>query len=152
MNFQQLKHNDSMVESALIDFCIRSKPYDFCSLKNRSVRLMQIKKYCEFLLKECCVFYHQQDNNVRFFIAVSLQESGVEIEFIFGAPSHIVKDFKAFREFYWKQFNCFLPFVGAVKRRHQLKAYLNFIQKKDPYAKILLDKDPILVSYSRDGV
>jgi len=152
MNFQHLKDNDSIVESALIDFCIRSKPYDFCSIKNGSARLIQIKKYCEELLKKCDIFYYKQNGRVRFFMAISREASYIEIQFIFGDPIHVVKDFKAFREFYWKNFDCVLPFAGAVKRQHQVKAYLNFIKRKDPDAKIFLDKDPILVLYTRDGL
>ena len=66
MNFQQLKHNDPIVESALIDFCIHSKPYDFCSIKNHSVKLIQIKKYYEYLLNECDIFYCKQNSSIKF--------------------------------------------------------------------------------------
>jgi len=152
MNFQQLKNNDQIVESALIDFCIRSKPYDFCSIKNNSVRSIQIKKYYEFLVKECDIFYCKQNGSIKFFIALSHEESCEEIQFIFGDPIHIVKAFKAFREFYWNRFDLSLPFAGTVKRQHQLKAYLNFIKRKDPDAKISLDNGEILVLYTRDGV
>ena len=152
MNFQQLKHHNPMVESALIDFCIRSKPYDFCSIKSHSLKLMQIKNYYEFLLKKFDIFYYEQDGRIRFFIAIHRQTSHVEIQFIFGVPLNIVKDFNAFREFYWNQFNCSSPFVGVVKRDHQLKSYLNFIKKKDRKAKISLYNGEILVSYSRAGV
>lgn len=153
MNFQQLKHNDQTVESALIDFCIRSKPYDFCSIKSHSLKLMQIKKYYEYLLNECDIFYCKQNGSIKFFIAISKEESHLEIRFIFSDPFYYtVKTFKAFREFYWEQFNCSWPFMGEIKREHKLKTYLKAIQKKDPYAKIFLDKDPILVSYTRDGV
>lgn len=152
MNFQQLKNDNPMVESALIDFCIRSKPYDFCSIKNHSIKLIQIRKYYKFLLKEFDIFYYNQDGRIRFFIAIHRQTSHIEIQFIFGVPLNIVKDFNAFREFYWNQFNCSLPFVGVVKRHHQLKSYLNFIEKKDKKAKISLDNGEILVSYTKNGI
>jgi hypothetical protein len=153
MNFQQLKNNDPMIESALIDFCIRSKPYDFCSIKNSSVRLMQIKKYYEHLLRECDIFYVAENQKVVFFIAISEYDDRIEIQFIFSTPFFLTaKTFKAFREFYWGLFDCSLPFMGEVKRQHKLKTYLNAIQKRDPNAKVFLDKDPILVSYTRDGL
>jgi len=153
MNFQQLKNNDPMIESALIDFCIRSKPYDFCSIKNRSARLIQIKNFYNYLFKECDIFYCKQNGGVRFFIAVSREESHIEIRFIFSTPVfYTAKTFKTFREFYWELFDCSLPFMGEVKRQHKLKTYLNAIQKRDPNAKVFLDKDPILVSYTRDGL
>jgi ADP-heptose:LPS heptosyltransferase len=152
MNFQQLKHHDPMVESALIDFCIRSKPYDFCSIKSHSLKLTQIKKYYEFLLNKYDIFYHAQNGDVRFFIAISHEKLHTEIRFIFGATFNIEKDFRAFREFYWKQFNCSKPFVGEVKRHHKLKTYLKGIEKRDANAKISLDNGEILVSYTRDGI
>jgi len=153
MNFQQLKNNDQIVESALIDFCIRSKPYDFCSIKSHSLKLMRIKKYYEYLLNECDIFYCKQNGSIKFFIAISREESHLEIRFIFSSPFYYtVKTFKAFREFYWEQFSCSWPFMGEIKREHKLKTYLKAIQKKDPYAKVFLDKDPILVLYTRDGL
>lgn len=152
MNFQQLKHHDPMVESALIDFCIRSKPYDFCSMKSHSLKLMQIKKYYEVLFKECDIFYATENQKVVFFMAISEYDDRIEIQFVFSGTFDLIKNAKAFREFYWKQFNCSKPFVGMVKRQHKLKTYLNYIKKRDPDAKIFLDNGEILVSYTRDGV
>jgi len=152
MNFQQLKNNDPIVESAVIDFCIRSKPYDFCSIKNHSVKLIQIKKYYEYLLQECNIFYVTENQRVVFFIAISEHDDRVEMQFVFSDTFDLIKNAKAFREFYWKQSDCSKPFVGVVKRHHKLKKYLNYIKKRDPDAKILLDNGEILVLYTRDGV
>lgn len=152
MNFQQLKHHDPMVELALIDFCIRSKPYDFCSIKSHSLKLIQIKKYYEVLFKECDIFYVAENQKVVFFMAISEYDDRIEIQFVFSGTFDLIKNAKAFREFYWKQFNCFKPFVGVVKRQHKLKTYLNYIKKRDPDAKISLDNGEILVLYTRDGV
>ena len=152
MNFQQLKNNDPMVESALIDFCIRSKPYDFCSIKSHSVKLIQIKKYYEYLLRECNIFYATENQRVVFFIAISEYDDRIEMQFVFSDTFDLIKNAKAFREFYWKQFNCSKPFVGVVKRQHKLKTYLNYIKKRYRDAKISLDNGEILVSYNRNGI
>ena len=152
MNFQQLKNNDQIVESALIDFCIRSKPYDFCSIKNHSVKLIQIKKYYEYLVDETSIFYLSHGDHIRFFLSIKQDSESVVIEFIFGDPLTMLDDFRIFREFYWRQFNCDIPFTTEIKRRHKLKPFLNFIKKKDRNAKFLLDNGKILVSYTRDGV
>ena len=152
MNFQQLKNNDPMVESALIDFCIRSKPYDFCSIKSHSVKLIQIRKYYEYLLRECNIFYVTENQRVVFFIAISECDDRIEMQFVFSDTFDLIKNAKAFREFYWKQFNCSKPFVGVVKRHHKLKKYLNYIKKRDRDAKISLDNGEILVLYNRNGI
>ena len=152
MNFQQLKNNDPMVESALIDFCIRSKPYDFCSIKSHSVKLIQIRKYYEYLLRECNIFYVTENQRVVFFIAISECDDRIEMQFVFSDTFDLIKNAKAFREFYWKQFNCSKPFVGVVKRHHKLKTYLNYIKKRDRDAKISLDNGEILVLYNRNGI
>ena len=152
MNFQQLKNNDPMVESALIDFCIRSKPYDFCSIKSHSVKLIQIRKYYEYLLRECNIFYVTENQRVVFFIAISECDDRIEMQFVFSDTFDLIKNAKAFREFYWKQFNCSKPFVGVVKRHHKLKKYLNYIKKRDRDAKIYLDNGEILVLYNRNGI
>jgi hypothetical protein len=152
MNFQQLKHNDPMVESAFQNFCISSKPLDFCLIKSPSEKIAQIKRYYNHLLNNSNAFYLVENNRIVFFISIVKREFDITIEFIFGDPWRIERNFKAFREFYWQKFDCLLPFVGEVRRSFKLKTYLKYIQKKDPCAKIFLDKDPILVLYSRNGL
>jgi hypothetical protein len=152
MNFQQLKNDNQMIASAVIDYCIRSKPYDFCSIKSQSLKMIQIKKYYEFLLTECDIFYCSHNNKVTFFVALSQREAHIEIQFIFSGPFDLVKNFRAFREFYWNKFDHNKPFVGEVRRHYKLKTYLNYIKKRDKNVKFSLDNGKILVSYSRDGL
>lgn len=152
MNFQQLRNNNPVVQSAFEEFCLRSKPYDFCSIKNPSARMMQIKKYYEYLIGNSIIFYLMQDNAIRFFLSIKKEDSQITIEFIFGDAATMLKDFCIFRHDYWQRNNCDLPFVTEIKRQHKLKPFLNFIQKKDPDAKFSLDNGKILVSYSRDGL
>ena len=151
MNFQQLKGNNAILQSTFEDFCIRSKPYDFCSIKNPSARMFQIKKYYEYLVDTTSIFYLTQGDRIRFFLSIKKDLKSIVIEFIFGDPPTMLEDFRVFREFYWQQFDCDLPFTTEIKRQHKLKPFLNFIQKKDKKAKISIDNDKILVSYARDG-
>lgn len=151
MNFQQLKGDNSKVRSTFEDFCIRSKPYDFCSIKNPSVRMVQIKKYYEYLVKTTSIFYLTKGDHIRFFLSIKQDLESIVVEFIFGDPLTMLGDFRIFRELYWQQFDCDLPFTTEIKRQHKLKSFLNFIQKKDKKAKISIDNDKILVSYTRDG-
>lgn len=152
MNFQQLKNDNEMIASAVMDYCIRSKPYDFCSIKSQSLKIIQIKKYYEFLLNECDIYYCSENNKVTFFIAISNYDKHIEIQFIFSSPFDAEKNFRAFREFHWNKFDHNKPFVGEVRRHYKLKNYLNYIKKRDENAKISLDNGKILVSYSRDGL
>ena len=152
MNFQQLNNSNTIVQSAFENFCIRSKPYDFCSIKNPSIRTTQIKKYYEYLVGATDIFYLMENDHLRFFVSIKREESQITIEFIFGDAATMLKDFCVFRSQYWNHNNCHLPFATEIKRKHKLKPFLNFIQKKDPSAKFLLDNGKILVSYSRDGL
>jgi hypothetical protein len=152
MNFQKLNGGNLTVQSAFEDFCIRSKPYDFCSIKNPSVRLMQIKKYYEYLVETTNIFYLMRSDHLRFFVSIKREESQITIEFIFGDAETMLKDFCVFRDHYWNHNNCDLPFVTEIKRKHKLKPFLNFIQKKDPSAKFFLDNGKILVSYNINGI
>jgi hypothetical protein len=151
MNFQQLNGDNLFVRSTFVDFCVRSKPYDFCSIKNPSVRMTQIKKYYEHLVKTTSIFYLAQGDRTRFFLSIKPEAGSVTIEFIFGDPLTMLEDFRVFREFYWQKFDCDTPFTTEIKRQHKLKPFLNFIRKKDKNAKISLDNGKILVSYSRNG-
>lgn len=151
MNFQQLNGNNPVVQSTFEDFCIRSKPYDFCSIKNPSARMTQIKKYYQYLVESTDIFHLTQGDHTRFFLSIKPEPPNITIEFIFGDPTTMLEDFRTFREFYWRQFDCDTPFTTEIKRQHKLKTFLNFIRKKDKNAKISIDKDKILVSYTRNG-
>jgi hypothetical protein len=151
MNFQQLKGDNSIVQSRFEDFCIRSKPYDFCSIKNPSARMMQIKKYYEYLVETTRIFHLTQGDHTRFFLSIKPELLNITIEFIFGDPLTMLEDFRIFREFYWREFDCDATFTTEIKRQYKLKPFLNFIKRKDKSAKISLDKGKIFVSYTRDG-
>jgi hypothetical protein len=152
MNFQQLNGDNSTVQCTFEDFCIRSKPYDFCSIKNPSVRMVQIKKYYEYLVNTTHIFHLTQDDHTRFFLSIKPEPPNITIEFIFGDPLTMLEDFRIFREFYWRQFDCDTPFTTEIKRQHKLKPFLNFIRRKDKNAKISLDNGKILVLYTKDGI
>jgi hypothetical protein len=152
MNFQQLNSDNSIVRSTFEDFFVRSKPYDFCSIKNPSARMVQIKKYYEYLVETTRIFHLTQGNHTRFFLSIKPEPLNITIEFIFGDPLTMLEDFRIFREFYWRRFDCDAPFTTEIKRQHKLKPFLNFIRKKDKNAKISLDNGKILVSYTRDGI
>jgi hypothetical protein len=152
MNFQQLNNSNPIVQSAFENFCIRSKPYDFCSIKNPSIRTTQIKKYYEYLIETSDIFYLMQRDHLRFFISIKREASQITIEFVFGNAETVIKDFCSFRNQYWDRNNCHLTFATEIKRKHKLKPFLNFIQKKYPNAKFSLDNGKILLLYSRDGL
>jgi hypothetical protein len=151
MNFQQLKGSNAIVELAFEDFCIRSKPYDFCSIKSPSVRSLQIKKYYEYLVEKTDIFYLTHDKRITFFLSITPEPSHVTVEFIFGDTYCMLENFRVFREKYWKQLDYNVPFSTEIKRQHKLKSFLKFIQKKDKDAKFSLDNGKILVLYTSDG-
>jgi len=93
-----------------------------------------------------------QRDHLRFFISIKREASQITIEFVFGDAETVIKDFCSFRKQYWDRNNCHLTFATEIKRKHKLKPFLNFIQKKDPNAKFSLDNGKILLLYSRDGL
>lgn len=148
MNFQLLeKHNDEKIQDAFLDFFLKSKPYDFCSLPSRSARVMQIKKYYEFLISRKIVYFAEDHRGLRFFIAFFELNGEIYVDFVFGPPFKLAKDFKLFREFYRKEKNENFKFYTKIHRKHKLKNFLASIKGRDPDAIFSIDNEEICVSW-----
>jgi hypothetical protein len=151
MNFQQVNASDSSVLDSFISFCLRSKPYPFCSLPTFSARIIQIKNYYEHLFEVAEIYVLKQDGQIVFFIATHEKEDGVCVEFVYGSPFTILGEFREFRYFYQKQKNKTCVFYSYLLREHKLNAMFNMIKKRDKNAKISLDNGKILVLWYNDN-
>lgn len=147
MNFQLLKENNDIVEEAFVSFCLKSKPYDFCSGPSMSLRTLQIKSYYQFLMAEKDVYFVEQNRFIRFFIAIQETEEGFYVDFIFGLPFKLGSDFKNFRQFYRSKRSRNCKFFTKIKRKHKLQLFLKGIKKRDASANFCVDNGEICVSW-----
>jgi hypothetical protein len=147
MNFQPVKQQDHNVENAFVSFCIKSKPYDFCSLPTMSARLFRIKDYYDFLLREKNCFFLGERDFVDFFIALDHSPTGVYVDFVFGPPFKLQKYFENFRKFYRGQHQDDLEFRTILKRQHKKSSFVRAIKKRDASARFSVDNDEIHVSW-----
>jgi hypothetical protein len=131
-----------------IDYCIRSKPYDFCHMPSRQMTIMKIKEYMQFLFETCEVYLGISKSQIKIFIAVSKQGDKVNVEFIFGNPFGFMKNFSHFRDFYKNVNQEIQTFEAQIKRKYKLNTFLKFIQAKDSKMKIILDKQEIAVLWN----
>lgn len=148
MHFQRITTPDEKVTAMFINYCVRSKPYDFCHMPSRLLTLAKIKEYQDCLFNTCEVYLGLSDSIVKLFVAVSKQREILDIEFIFGNPFEVVKYFADFRFFYKRLRPEIVTFRAYVERKHNVEKLLKFIQSKDPNASIVLDKQEISVLWN----
>lgn len=148
MHFQRIKETDKTIENMFINYCIDSKPYDFCHLPSRSMSIFKIKEYMEFLFNTCEVYLGMIDNQIKIFIAVERKDNATIIQFVFGTPFGFMSNVAMFRRFYKKVNPEIQKFSAQIMRKHKLDSFLKFITKKDPEMQINLDKQEITVLWN----
>lgn len=148
MTFQRIKELDALLEQDFINFCLKSKPYDFCCMHSRNMSVHKIKEYMLFLFKECEMYTLKRNDKIQFFVAVSKKDDEAFVEFAFGQPFSVISDFKSFRRFYSEINQKAMKFSGKITRKHKLKSYLKFLKQKDSEIQIILDNQEIAVLWN----
>ena len=67
-----------------LQYCIRSKPYDFCELKSLKLRNAKIKEYFNILINYPIIFVAQIDSKIFAFTFFSEQKDHLILEFAIG--------------------------------------------------------------------
>ncbi len=148
VQFKQLKTCQKELRSQLITFFLRSKPYEFCEVSSRQIRLLKINEYIDFLFENSSVYSLEENGKLCFFIAITCKGDRAIIDFAFGEPKTIIRHFKQFRLFFTEKNNQIKTFVSEVTRRHRLDGYLKFLKKNDPEMTLLLDNKRIHVLWN----
>jgi hypothetical protein len=152
MEFKRIKNYTENIKQQVIKFCLRSKPYDFCGGASRKLSLLKIEEYINFLLEVCEVFIVEENQSVRFFVAVTKTKQSAILEFVIGHPKTIIPDFEAFRFEFYKRNPQVTKFVSEITRKHKIKGFVRFIEKNDPNAIFNLDNQKISVSWIHHGL
>lgn len=148
MQFQRINKPNPDIQKMFVEFCLMSKPYDFCHMPSRILSLNKIKEYMMFLFDTCEIYLGTLDRQIKLFVAVCKNNQNVAIEFIFGTPFGFMKNLKQFRKFYSNVNKEIRTFSAQIKRKHKLKSFLKFIEAKDSEMKIFLDKQEIAVLWN----
>jgi hypothetical protein len=133
-----------------LNFCIKSKPYDFCSLKSINLRNLKIKEYFDFLLKECFVVKYSKSGIDRYTF-FSWEQSDIVLQFSFG---HFSKDqklsMKMIHETIFFAMNNFdkSSISATITRKHKINKFLNWLKRYDHVGDLKLEKNNIQIIWT----
>lgn len=124
------------------NFCISSKPYDFCIRGSRSLRQRKIKEiFEEFSTRE--IYKAEENDKVIGFVFLEIEEHCLDVNFLFGVrknftskklikAAHVIFDLalKNHNKNYLK---------SEIRRKHKVKSYKKWIERYDKRAIIFND-------------
>ena len=147
MKITHLK-DPSRVWPYFYNFCIKSKPYNFCSLPSRSLRDKKIKK--SFQDFSNCIIYEAEDRGkVMGFMFLEEQEHCLDVNFLFGvrknftSPRLISAAHAVFKDALKKCNKNYLK--SQIRRTFKVESYKKWIDRYDKTAIILNDKENTVV-------
>ena len=130
------------------EFCIKSKPYDFCSIKSKSIRDNKIKdiftEFCSYR-----VYKAQEGNTLIGFCFIKEEEKCLDVAFIFGIWRSVrsSKLIQATHEIFNKALqDCNKNYLKSeIRRTFKVKPYKKWIEKYDKSAIIFNDDNNTVV-------
>tara|TARA_R100000908_G_scaffold29011_1_gene13183 strand:+ start:82 stop:792 length:711 start_codon:yes stop_codon:yes gene_type:complete len=130
------------------DFCIRSKPYDFCSLPSRQLRDKKIKSSFNFYSTKI-VYKAESNGKVMGFVFLEEETNCLDVNFIFGvrknftSPKLISAAHAIFDDALVKFNKNYLK--SQVRRTFKVKSYIKWVDRYDKRAIILTDDKNTIV-------
>jgi hypothetical protein len=149
---KQVDHNNKELFDMFYNFCIKSKPYDFCSLKSPSLRSMKIKEYFDFLSKECFIIKSSKPKIDRYTF-FSWENSEIALQFSFG---HFSKDQKlSMRMIHETIFFAMNKFdkssiSATITRKHKLNKFLNWLKRYDHIGELNIKENNIQITWKHE--
>ena len=130
------------------DFCIKSKPYNFCSLPSPNLRDKKIKKSFEDF-SDCIIYKGEEGGKVMGFVFLEEEEYWLDVNFLFGvrknftsprliAATHAIFDdaLRKFNKNYLK---------SQIRRTFKVGLYTKWIERYDKNAIIFNDEENTVV-------
>lgn len=135
------------------EFCIKSKPYDFCSIKSKALRDNKIKDiFTEF--SSYRVYKAQENDTVIGFCFIKEEQYCLDVAFIFGIWRSVrsSKLIRATHEIFNKALqDCKKNYLKSeIRRTFKVKPYKKWIEKYDKTAIIFNDDNNTVVWCNKD--
>ena len=135
------------------DFCIKSKPYDFCSIPSKKIRDKKIRNSFEDY-SDCIVYKAEYNDKVMGFVFLEEEDCCLDVNFIFGvrknftsskliAAAHAIFD-DALIKFNKKYLK------SQVRRTFKIESYIKWVDRYDKRAIILTDDKKTIVWCNSD--
>ena len=122
-----------------LQYCIRSKPYDFCELKSFKLRNAKIKEYFNALINDSIIYTAEIDSEILIYTFFSKQKDHLILEFVIGEskfkPQLISKSFHEILVLAQKTFD--KKYIeSTIQRKHKKQKFINWIKKYDKVCEI----------------
>jgi|TARA_R110002020_G_scaffold297052_1_gene512816 hypothetical protein len=135
------------------DFCIKSKPYDFCCIPSKKIRDKKIKNSFEDY-SDSIVYKAEHNGKVMGFVFLEEQECCLDVNFIFGvrknftSPKLITAAHAIFDDALIKFNKKYLK--SQVRRTFKIESYIKWVDRYDKRAIILADDKKTIVWCNSD--
>ena len=130
------------------DFCIKSKPYDFCCIPSKKIRDKKIKNSFEDY-SGSIVYKAEYDGKVMGFVFLQEEDCCLDVNFIFGvrknftSPKLITAAHAIFDDALIKFDKKYLK--SQVRRTFKIESYIKWVDRYDKRAIILTDDKKTIV-------
>lgn len=152
MKFKLIKEPNQEIFEIFKSYCLKSKPFDFCTVPSMQTRLFKIKEYFNNLFSHNDCFLALEDDEIVGFICIEQVGQSANITIAVGLYPKITfkqisQYFFNFRKFYKQQNSHIKTFIGEIYRTHKKDSYLKFIKKYMGVSRINLDKERIIIYF-----
>ena len=130
------------------DFCIKSKPYDFCKLPSRHLREREIRRAFEDF-SSCEIYSSKENDKTVGFVFLCVEEDCLDVSFLFGVrknftsvklinAAHAIFDtaLRGHNKNYLK---------SQIRRTYKVESYKKWIERYDKRAIIFNDPQNTVV-------
>jgi hypothetical protein len=84
IKIKQLINPNKDLYNVFFEYCVKSKPYDFCELNSIKLRNFKINEYYDSLLSICEIFECKEDDKTVWYVFLSKQKDNLIVEFAIG--------------------------------------------------------------------
>ena len=122
-----------------LQYCIKSKPYDFCELKSFKLRNAKIKEYFNTLTNDSIIYVAEINSEILIYTFFSEQKDHLILEFVIGdskfKPQLISKSFHKILILAQKTFD--KDYIeSTIQRKYKKQKFINWIKRYDKICEI----------------
>jgi hypothetical protein len=123
-----------------LQYCIKSKPYDFCELKSFKLRNSKIKEYFHTLISDSIIYTSEIDCKISIYAFFSEEKDHLILEFAIGdnkfKPQSLIKHFHEILILAQKTFDK-TSIKSTIQRKYKKQNFINWLKKYDKICEII---------------
>lgn len=150
MIIKEIKEDKNKIWLDYYNFCIKSKPFNFCQIGSKQIRDKRIRMHFEEMCDSCRVFgaTDPKKNSKIGYVFLTEEEFFFEIGFIFGKKKNnssikLIEGAHAVFDFLRKETDKY--FKSEIRRTFKTDIYKKWIEKYDDRAIIFGDKNQTVI-------